>query len=115
MVPNVFSIFTGDDKVMSLKAVNVGCNADPLDLSSCTEIIVTLPNADGTQLQLKLSLGKVAISSPAVLGRFTASISAADSAPLNPGELQTFDATFTIGGRIFTVPFVNALSVFERQ
>lgn len=111
---NTFVIFLGDAKTIFLRAVNTGCNNDPLDLTTCTEIDVALPKADGTFLHLLLSNGAVVIATPANLGKFSAPISALQSAVLNPGELQNIDVTFTIGGKPFTVRFFQALSVFER-
>lgn len=111
--PVPFSIYLGDAKTMNLKAVFSGQGGDPLDLSACTEIVINLPKADGTTLQLKLSLTQVVIVSPAVLGKFNASISSMNSALLNVGELQDFDVQFTISGQIFTVPYPQSLSVFE--
>lgn len=109
-----FSIYAGDVKTMSLKAVSVnGCSSDPLDLTSCTEIVITLPGLNGAPIVKKLSLTQVTILSPAVLGKFTTPITALNSAALNPGELQSFDVTFTIAGKVFTVKYANALSVFE--
>jgi hypothetical protein len=110
--PNVFEIFQGDSKAMNLKAVYAE-TFTPLDLTSCTEIVVSLPNADGTTSQLRLSLAQVAISSPAVLGSFVVSASAIGSVSqlLNVGELQTFYVAFTISGLVTTIPYVNALSV----
>lgn len=110
----VFSIYLGDNKTMSLAAIydNFG---GPLDLTACTEIVISLPNDDGSFLQLKLSLAQVTITSPAVLGKFTAAISSMESDLLNVGELQTFNVTFTISGQTFTVPYINALSVFETE
>jgi len=89
--------------------------AIPIDLSSCTEIVVNLPNQDGTVSQLKLSLSQVAITSPAVLGQFSVPISSVLSALLNVGEFQPVDVTFTFTSppQVFTVRFENALSVFE--
>lgn len=113
MNPNVFTIFLGDAKTIYLKVANGGCNSDPLDLTSCTEIVINLPNADGTFLQLKLSLAQVTITSPAVLGKFSAPITSVQSALFNTGEFQNIDVTFTISGQVFTVPFIQALSVFE--
>lgn len=108
---NPFVIFTGDAKTLPLRiAYSTGL---PVDLTSCTEIVVNLPNADGTFTQLKLSLSQVAITSPALLGQFTTPISAVKSALLNIGELQNVDVTFTISGSPFTVRFYQALSVFE--
>lgn len=112
--PNVFSIFTGDDKTMYLKAVNAGCSTDPLDLTSCTEIDIALPNADGTFTHLLLSEDEVIVASPAILGKFSAAIDSGVSALLNPGELQSFDVTFTIASKEFTVRYQGVLSVYER-
>lgn len=111
----VFSIFLGDAKTIFLKAMNTGCNGDPLDLTDCTEIDISLPNANGTSTHLLLSDSEVVISTPKILGKFSAAISSDVSDVLNVGEFQTFDVTFTIGPEIFTVPYVNALSVFERS
>ena len=110
-----FTIFTGDDKTMPLKVVQGSCTGGPLDLTSCTEIDVALPNANGTFSHRLLSLGEVAIVSPALLGRFTCLITSAISALLNPGQAQDVDVTFTIAAREFTVRFYAALSVFERD
>lgn len=110
-----FSIFQGDTKTMYLKAIQAACQGvgDPLDLTSCTEIVVNLPNADGTITQQKLSLAQVTISSPATLGKFNLVISGEISAILNVGEFQNVDVTFTIGGQVFTVAFLQALSVYQ--
>ena len=87
--------------------------ADPLDLTGCTEIVVNLPKADGTTLQLKLTGGKVSVVT-ALLGKFNVTISAVDSALLLVGTLQTFDVTFTLaGGTVLTVTFEQCLSVFQ--
>ena len=109
-----FTIFLGDDKTMYLKAVNSGCNSDPLDLTSCTEIDIILPNADGTFTHRLLSLAQVAITSPAILGKFSAEIGSLISALLNVGEYQNFDVVFTIAGKVFAVRYYQGLSVFER-
>lgn len=109
-----FMIFTGDDKTMFLRALNAGCNSDPLDLTSCTEIDIALPNSDGTFSHRKLSLSQVVITSPAILGKFSAAIPGSVSAVLNIGEFQNVDVTFTIASNVFTVRFYQALSVFER-
>lgn len=110
----VFSIFLGDAKTMNLSALydNFG---GPLDLTSCTEIVISLPNQDSSFLQLKLSLSQVTIQSPGVLGKFSAQISSMESALLNVGALQSFNVTFTISGNVMTVPYVESLSVFEVQ
>lgn len=111
--PSPFTIFLGDAKTLNLKVANSGQGADPVDLTDCTEIIINLPNADGSTLQLKLTLTEVVVDTPAVLGKFHAPISSGDSALLNVGELQSFDVTFTIGSQVFTVPYLQALSVFQ--
>ncbi len=108
-----FTIFQGDSKTMNLKAL-YAVSEDPLDLTDCTEIDIALPKSDGSVLHLLLSEDAVDIVSPPVLGKFTAAIDAEDSVLLNAGELQNFDVTFTIGAQVFTVRYVNALSVFER-
>lgn len=110
----VFSIFTGDAKTLSLSAqyTNFG---GPLDLTDCTEIVINLLNEDGSFLQLKYSLSEVTIATPTVLGLFSAPISSVQSALLNVGELQTFNVTFTISGQVFTVPYIQSLSVFETE
>lgn len=114
-IPNTFSIFTGDAKTISLRAVQGDCSGDPLDLTGCSEIDIALPNADGTFTHLLLSTSQVVIMTPAVLGKFSAAISSAVSAFLQPGEFQNINVTFTFGSDPFTVPFVQALSVFENS
>lgn len=108
-----FQIFLGDSKTMFLRALNGGCNGLPLDLTYCTEIVVNLPNADGTFAQLKLSLSQVIIGQPPELGQFSVPISSIVSLLLNTGELQNVDVTFTIAAAVTTVRFYQALSVFE--
>lgn len=110
--PSPFTIFQGNAKIMNLKAL-YAVTDDPLDLTSCTEIDIAIPKSDGTYLHLLKSASQVTVTSPAVLGKFTAGIAAEDSVDLNPGEFQNFNVTFTIGSLIFTVPYLAALSVFE--
>lgn len=114
--PPVFTIFLGDVKAMNLKAV-YGDTGDPLDLTSCTEIVLALPLAGGGFTSLKLSLSQLAITSPANLGKFVASAVAMGtiSAALMVGELQNFDVTFTISGNPFTVRYYSALTVLEND
>ncbi len=109
--PNVFTIFTGDKKTMSLRVALA--SGLPLDLTACTEIAVYLPNADGSTLLLRLTAAQIVITSPAILGQFTALITSVQSALLNIGELQDFDVTFTISSNPVTVRYYGALSVFE--
>jgi len=109
---NTFTIFTGNGKTMELKAVYED-SGDPLDLTSCTEIDIALPNADGTFTHLLLSADQVAITSPALLGKFSALITPEVSALLNIGELQNVDVTFTIDAEPFTVRFYQALTVYQ--
>lgn len=112
--PPVFTIFLGDVKAMNLKAV-YGDSGDPLDLTSCTEILIALPLASGAFTALSLLGGDVTITSPANLGKFIASAAAIGeiSDGLMVGELQSFDVTFTISGNPFTVRYVSALTVNE--
>jgi hypothetical protein len=112
--PPSFTIFLGDANTIGFRVVGgSGCASDPIDLTDCTEIVVNIPNADGTFLQLKLSLSQVVITSPPVLGKFTVAITSDQSALFNTGEFQNIDVTLTISGQVFTVPFIQALSVFE--
>ncbi|MDH4163342.1 MAG: hypothetical protein OEW15_11735 [Nitrospirota bacterium] len=106
-----FTIFTGDAKTLPLRIAYA--SGLPVDITSASEIVVKLPNADGSFTLLKLTESKVAIVSPGTLGQITAPITALVSAALNIGELQDIDVTFTIGGNPFTVRFYGALSVFE--
>lgn len=106
-----YTIFLGDEKPMYL-VVRLP-NGTPYDLTSCTELVISLPKADGTFAQLKLSDNDVTIQSPAVLGEFSAIITSDISELLQVGELQSFDVTFTVGSEINTVRYANALSVFE--
>lgn len=112
--PSVFTIFLGDAKTMSLKAAYAE-TGDPVDLTSCTAIVVSLPAQAGAPLQLTLASGAVVISSPTNLGKFTAALTSVQSALLNVGELQNFDVTFTIGGNPFTVRYYQALTVLEND
>jgi hypothetical protein len=114
MQQNVFQIFTGDDKVLSLKAIKAN-NGDPLDLTGATEIVLALPKADGSLLRLKLSDEQIEIVDSPVLGKIAATITADDSALLNPGVLQSFNVTYTIGAEIVTVAYKNCFSVYERD
>lgn len=108
----VFTIFQGDAKTMKLRAAYKNTYL-PFDLTSCTEIVVNLPKADGTFAQRKLSAGQVAITSPAVLGLFTCPIADDLSPLLNVGELQNVDVAFTVSGSQTTVRYYEALSVFQ--
>lgn len=109
---NVFTIFTGDEKTMNLKALFAG-SLSPLDLTSCTEIEVNLPGQTGVPVSLTLSGDEVTITSPSLLGKFAASISSDNSLLLNIGEFQDFNVGFTILGVKTTVRYYGVLSVFE--
>lgn len=111
-VPTPFQIFLGDAKSMYMRVINGGYAADPVDLTSADEIVVNLPNADGTITQLKKTTGGVVVDT-ALLGKFHAVISSVASALLNVGELQDVDVTFTIGTLVFTVTYQQALSVYQ--
>jgi hypothetical protein len=115
--PPVFTIFLGDSKTLSLKAVYAG-SLTPLDLTACTEIVISLPNLDGSFTELKLSLAQVVITSPEVLGTFSALINSENSSLLNTGVLQNLDVTFTISGTgpgtgMFTLRYFACFSVLE--
>lgn len=109
---SVFKIFLGDEKTLSLRALYAGSYL-PLDLTDCTEIIINLPNADGSIAQLKLSTSQVVITSPPVLGQYSALITTEVSELLNIGELQSIFVSFTINGDTMTVSYPNSLSVFQ--
>ena len=87
-------------------------SGNPVDLTSCSQIVVNLPLAAGGFQQLNLTSG-VAIVSPTNLGQFTVLIDDAVSALLQVGEGQFVDVTFTISSNPMTIRFWNALSVFE--
>lgn len=107
-----FEIFTGQDKTISLRVID-GATGLPLDLTDCTEIIVSLPNADGTFTNLALSDTQVLITSPAILGGFTAPITNEVSSILNVGVLQSFNVSFTISGLVTIVNFFQGLNVLQ--
>jgi hypothetical protein len=107
-----FEIFNNQDKTMSMRAVYQGTGL-PLDLTSCTEIDVALPNADGTFTNLLYSLSQVSITSPPNLGSFTVPITHTVAALLKVGVLQNIDVSFTISGLITTVRYFQALTVLE--
>jgi len=110
--PNVFEIFQGEDKTMSMR-VAFQQTGLPLDLTECTEINVALPKNDGTFINLLLSLAQVSIVSPAVAGQIQVPITNENSAVLNVGLRQNVDVAFTIGGLITVVRFLGALSVIQ--
>ena len=109
---NVFNYYVGDTKTMTFKAL-FASSLSPLDLTNCTEIVVNLPNSDGTLTQLKYSLGQVTIASPTVLGQASAIVSATLWPIPNVGVGQDLDVTYTIGGNPQTVKFPAALNVFQ--
>ena len=47
----VFSIFLGDSKTMSLAAFYANYGG-PLDLTACSEIVISLPNQDGAPVRV---------------------------------------------------------------
>lgn len=113
--PNTFKIFRGDNKTMKLLVFDLDNNGLPVNLTGCTEIDLTLTNADGTPAHFLLSTGKVSLVQPPILGGFSADIDSDASALLKVGEYQDVNATFTVPGEIFSVRFYGALSVFEIQ
>ena len=111
---NAFVIFTGQDKTMNLQSVTpLQSGFIPLDLTSCTQINVALPNADGTFTSLLLTDSQISIVSPANLGQIQVPITHTVSALLNVGELQNIDVAYTISGEITIVRFFQALTVIE--
>jgi hypothetical protein len=110
--PNVFEIFTGQDKDMPMRVVSQPSGL-PLDLTECTAITIALPNADGTFTDLTLLDSQISIVTPALAGQIIATITAAESVLFNVGERQSIDASFTIGGLITIVRFLHAFSVLE--
>ncbi len=114
MKTNAFVIFTGDSKLLTL-AAKYQDSQDPLDLSTCTEIAVTLPLASGLTQTFLLSLAQVSILGSPLLGKFTVQITSLISVLLNPDEEQDIDVTFTIGGAPFTVRYYRALTVILRD
>lgn len=113
MPPKTFTIFRGDARTIFMLIQNKDQNNKPIDLTYCTEIDLALPKADGTILHLLYTASQVAIMLPALLGQISAPISKVQSALLNVGEFQNFEATFTILSETFTVRFEGGLSVFE--
>lgn len=97
---------------LQLKTVTDG-GSNPVDLTSCTEIDVALPNQDGTFAHLLLTLGEVVIVPSALLGNFSATITEEISALLQVGVLLNFNVTFTISGLKTTVQYFQALSVYQ--
>lgn len=110
---NTFVIYTGDSKILKLKAIIAG-SFSPLDLTNCTEIDVALPLAGGGFSHRLLTASDVSITSPASLGTFQVPVDEELSTLLKIGEFQSFDVTFTIAGEILTVRYYQALTVFER-
>lgn len=109
--PPIFSIFLGDAKTVPMK-LQYSDTGNPFDLTACSQIVVNLPNADGSFAQLNLSSG-VTIGLVPVLGQFTVAISSAVSALLNVGVAQNVDVTFTISSKPMTVRFLGCLTVNE--
>jgi hypothetical protein len=110
--PNIFEIFTGQDKDMSMRVVSQPGNL-PLDLTDCTEIDVAIPNADGTFTNLLLSMSQVSITSPPIAGQFVVTITNEESILFNVGLRQNIDVALTISGLITIVRFFQAFSVLE--
>lgn len=111
---NVFTIFTGDAKTMSMK-LNYAQNGNPVDLSACTAIVANFVNADGTIAQVTMASGAISITSPAILGQFGVFISSAVSALFVVACEQNVDVTFTISGNTFTVRYYGILTVNQVQ
>ena len=107
----VFNMFLGDDEPLPLMAL-LG-NLTPLDLTLCTQIIVYMPNADGSFLELSFTNEGVTLTSPTVLGQFVAEWTSMQSELFMVGELQSIDVSFTIAGKQQTIRFPNCISIFQ--
>ena len=111
-----YTIYLGDQKPINLVvAYNA---AQPFDLTNCTQIIMSLPNADGTFSTLTLQNSQIAIASPPQLGAYGGTITTAISELLQVGNGQTIDVQFTISGSpttVFTVGYEGLLNVLEPQ
>jgi hypothetical protein len=106
-----FKIFLGDADTMYCRLVDSVFN--PIDLTNCTEITANFPNADGSYATLLLTDSDIAITDPPVLGSFSIPLTSEITSLLNVGQYQDLNITFNIGGQTFTVPYMEALSVFE--
>ena len=106
---NVFIIFQGDSPTIN-GGLFQGQNGGylPVDLTLCTSVTLSLYNADGSVLQLAATIG----ATP-VLGQFSATITAAQSALLNVGQYQNIDVQFVFPSVTYTVQFSAALSVMQ--
>lgn len=112
-----FTIFLGDNKPIYLRVNYAGVDGaplgDPVDLTTCTEIIMSLPKADGTFAQLKLTDNDITIED-ARLGKYMAQIDEVTSALLQVGPFQTFTVQFTFADdTIYGVDYYQGLSVVE--
>jgi hypothetical protein len=85
----------------------------PLDLTECTAITVSIPNADGTFTDLTLADSQVEIQDPLNYGQIAVIITNEESSLFNVGERQNIDVLFVIGGLNTIVRFVAALTVLE--
>jgi hypothetical protein len=108
----IFSMFLGDVIPLPLKAMYAQ-TYNPLDLTDCTEIVVSITNADGTQLQLTLTDNDVTIVGNPMLGQFVANWTSAESALFLVGPNQNIDVVFTIGSETVTIRYMNCFSVYQ--
>lgn len=86
-------IVRGDSKLVPMKAITLDCDniPDTYYISSITEITVTFPLEDGTELVKTLTGTQVSVTD-AESGRFQVNLTAAETATLAIGENQVFTA-----------------------
>ena len=108
----ISTIVTGEDCVLNVY-LKQGDNGQPFDLSSVSEIVAILPNADDTTfLECKLSTSSIIlVSGPG--GFFQVIITAAQSALLLTGPTIALDVRFTIAAKLTKVVIQNAVAIIS--
>lgn len=116
--PEIPTLVLGEDKTLDVKMINLSSpSRDPLDLTDATEIVAILLNADGTFLELKLSLSQITIIS-APGGHFQIAITAAQSALLAqsaPGGFTDIEVQFIISSKKTITTLTDAVSIIPRR
>jgi hypothetical protein len=107
---NLAKVTQGEDAEITMRVLKDG---EPMDLTAVTEITVKLPKDDGTAISKTLTLAAVVILGNPVLGKFKVILPDADTALLNAGELQDFEALIDVGATRTIVRFEKALTVLE--
>lgn len=109
------TIILGEDQNLDVKLTD-SSTGDPFDLSSASEIVAKLLNADNTALSLTKTANQITLVS-AIGGHMKIIISAAQSALLavSPtGGLSNIELYITIGGKVTIVQLVGVVSVISR-